>query len=532
MTMRRAVGVAMLLAATACTPAPSYDVVLTGGTVIDGTGAVPVVADVALVGDTIAAIGPSLDTRGASLVVDVRGRVVAPGFWDNHAHLVTLEAHPLAENFIRQGITTILAPQHSQDQPFPLDAYMARVRTAPNVGLFTGHTWIRKRVMGLANRRPTAAELAWMQALVDSSMTQGALGLATGLEYTPAAFAEPDEIVALARVAAGHGGVYVTHMRDEGAGVLESVQETLDVGARAAIPVQINHLKVTGAAQWGWSARILARLDSAAATGVEVAFDVYPYDAYSTYSDLMFPAWVLADGPAAFARRVADAATRQRLVHEMRTLFTRQTGPGPETIRFREVTAHPELAGRTLADHLDRIGQPRTIDAAVEALIALQLDGGFIGVFTGMDEGDIERFIRHPRAMFETDGDLVEPGTGYPHPRSYGAFPRVLARYVRERRTLTLVNAVRRMTAMPAAWLAQTDRGTLQVGKAADVVVFDPDAIIDRAQYTDPHHYAEGVVHVLVNGQFVLRDGAMTGAKPGRFLGRGRTGSSLWNAGP
>jgi N-acyl-D-aspartate/D-glutamate deacylase len=236
----------------------------------------------------------------------------------------------------------------------------------------------------------------------------------------------------------------------------------------------------------------------------------------------MFPAWVLADGPAAFARRVADAATRQRLVREMRTLFTRQTGPGPETIRFREVTAHPELAGRTLADHLDRIGQPRTIDAAVEALIALQLDGGFIGVFTGMDEGDIERFIRHPRAMFETDGDLVEPGTGYPHPRSYGAFPRVLARYVRERRTLTLVDAVRRMTAMPAAWLAQTDRGTLQVGKAADVVVFDPDAIIDRAQYTDPHHYAEGVVHVLVNGQFVLRDGAMTRAKPGRFLPRRR----------
>ncbi|MCZ8010843.1 MAG: amidohydrolase family protein [Gemmatimonas sp.] len=506
----------------ACAAPPAYDVLLTGGTVVDGTGAAAVVADVAIAGDSIVAIGPALNARGAKTVVDVRGHVVAPGFWDNHAHLVTLDSHPLAENFIRQGITTILAPQHSQDQPFPLDAYMARVRMAPNVGLFSGHTWIRKRVMGLANRAPTPAELAWMTALVDSSMQQGALGLATGLEYTPAAYAEPPEIVALARVAATYGGVYVTHMRDEGAGVLTSVQQTLDVGKAAGIPVQINHLKVTGAAQWGWSTRILALLDSAAAAGTAVAFDVYPYEAYSTYSDLMFPAWALADGPAAFAQRVADGATRARLVREMRALFPRQTGPGPETIRFREVTAHPELAGRTLADYLDTLGQPRTVEAAVEALIALQLEGGFIGVFTGMDEGDIERFIRHPRAMFETDGDLVTPGIGYPHPRSYGSFPRVLSRYVRERRTLTLLEAVRRMTQMPAAWLAQSDRGTLAPGMAADVVVFHPDSIADRAQYTDPHHYADGVVHVLVNGTFVLRAGVMTGALPGRFLPRRR----------
>ena len=507
--------------------APAYDVVLAGGTVVDGTGGTPMVADVAIAGDSIVAIGAALDTRGAGTVLDVRGRIVAPGFWDNHAHLVTLESHPMAENFIRQGITTILAPQHSQDQPFPLDAYMARVRMAPNVGLFTGHTWIRKRVMGLANRRPTAAELAWMTALVDSSMVQGALGLATGLEYTPATYAGQDEIVALAKVAAKHGGIYVTHMRDEGAGVMQSVRQTLDVGRRAGIPVQINHLKVTGAAQWGWSARILSLLDSATAAGRDVAFDVYPYDAYSTYSDLMFPAWALADGPAAFARRVADPRTRARLVREMRVLFTQQTGPGPETIRFREMAAHPELAGRTLADYLDRKGQPRTVAAAVEALIALQLEGGFIGVFTGMDEQDIERFVRHPRAMFETDGDLVELGKGYPHPRSYGSFPRVLSRYVRERKTLTLVDAVRRMTRMPAEWLAQADRGTLVVGRKADVVVFDPNSIADRAQYTDPHHFAEGVVHVLVNGQFVLRDGTMTGAKPGRFLERRRAARAV-----
>ncbi|MFN8877237.1 MAG: N-acyl-D-amino-acid deacylase family protein [Gemmatimonadota bacterium] len=517
------VGVAVactLAVAGACRPAPAYVLLLAGGTVVDGTGAQRVVADVAIAGDPIAAIGSALDRRRATAVVDVRGLVVAPGFWDNHAHLVTLDSHPLAENFIRQGITTILAPQHSQDQPFPLDTYMARVRMAPNVGLFSGHTWIRKRVLGLAARRPTPSELAWMAALVESSMQQGALGLATGLEYVPATYAEPDEVVALARVAAARGGVYVTHLRDEGAGVLAAVDEALDVGRRAGLPVQINHLKVTGAAQWGASARILARLDSAAAAGTVVTFDLYPYEAYSTYSDVLFPAWALADGPAAFARRVADPATRRRLVREMIALFPRQTGPGPETIRFREVAARPGLAGRTLAEHLADEGRPATVAAAVEALIALQLDGGFIGVFTGMDERDIEQFMRHPRAMFETDGDLVTPGTGFPHPRSYGAFPRVLARYVRERRALSLEEAIRRMTSQPAAWLAHDDRGRLAAGRAADIVVFDTTRIADRATSTDPHHYAEGVVHVLVNGRFVLRAGTMTGETPGRFLVR------------
>lgn len=520
--LARVVTAAALGAVAACGRSAPYDLVLAGGTVVDGTGAPRRVADVAIRDGRIAAVAPRLSTRGAARVVDVSGQIVAPGFWDNHAHLVTLAEHPLAENFIRQGITTILAPQHSQDQPFPLDAYMARVRTAPNIGLFTGHTWIRKRVMGLADRRPTSAEMAWMSALVDSSMRQGALGLATGLEYVPATYADADEIVALARVAASHGGVYVTHMRDEGVDVLASVRQTLEVGRRAAIPVQINHLKVTGAAQWGWSERILAMLDSAAAAGTEVAFDVYPYEAYSTYSDLMFPAWALADGSTAFARRVGDPTTRARLVREMRDLFPRQTGPGPETIRFREVAGAPDLTGKTLADYLTARGKPTTVEASVEALIELQLAGGFIGIFSGMDERDIERFLRHPRAMFETDGDLVEPGSGFPHPRSYGAFPRVLARYVREREVLTLEDAVQRMTQRPAQWLAQEDRGTLAPGMVADVVVFDPDRVRDRATYTDPHHYADGVTHVLVHGAFVLQSGAITGAMPGRFLERRR----------
>lgn len=508
------------LVAAACTRAPAYDLLLAGGTVVDGTGEPARRADVAIVGDRIVAVDSAISVGRARRTVDVSGLVVAPGFWDNHSHLVTLDEHPLAENFVRQGITTILASLHSQDEPFPLDAYRARVQMAPNVGLFAGHTWIRRRVMGLANRAPTDAELSWMRALVDSAMAQGALGLSTGLEYVPATYAGTDELVTLAEVAARYHGRYVTHLRDEGPGVTASIAEALEIGRRAQLPVQINHLKVTGAEQWGWSERILALLDSASRAGTRVAFDLYPYTAYSTYSDLMFPAWALADGPSVFARRVADPATHARLVREMRALFPKQTGPGPETIQFREVASDSSLAGSTLADYLDARGQPRTISAAVDALIELQLKGGSIGIFHGMDERDVVRFLQHPGAMIETDGDLVTPGVGFPHPRSYGSFPRVLARYVREQHVLTLEEAVHRMTGVAAEWLGDSLRGTVGVGKVADLVVFDPDAIEDRATYVDPHHYAVGVRDVIVSGTFVLENGSMTGARPGHFLQR------------
>lgn len=517
--MRRAIAsLSLTLILTACAKAPAYDLLLVGGTVIDGTGAPRRTADVAVQGDRLVAIGPDLPRRRAKRIIDVTGQVVAPGFWDSHAHLVTLEDHPLAENLIRQGITTVLAPLHSQDQPFPMDAYQARVRMAPNVGLFAGHTWIRKRVLGLADRAPTTAELDWMRALVDSAMTQGALGLSTGLEYIPATYATTEELIALAEVAARHGGLYVTHLRDEGPGVLASIDEMLTIGRRARLPVQVNHLKVTGARQWGWSERILARLDSARAEGLAVAADIYPYTAYSTYSDLMFPPWALADGPAAFARRVADPDTRARLVREMRNRFPEQAGADATSIQFREVSSDTTLAGRTLADLLAARGRPNTIAEAVEALIALQLAGGFIGIFHGMSRSDVERFLRHEGTMLESDGDLVSFGRGHPHPRSYGAFPRVLGEFVVERGILTLEAAIHRMTARPAAWIGVRDRGTLAVGLKADLTVFDAAQVRDAASYLTPHRWPEGITLVAVNGMIVFRNGTMTGERPGIFL--------------
>ena len=504
-------------------PAP-YDLVIRGGTVIDGTGKGRYRADVAISGSQIVKVAPAIDANGAD-TIDARGLVVAPGFIDNHAHMVTLEQHPLAENFVRQGITTIMASLHSQEQPWPIDAYTARVRMAPNVGLFAGHTWIRKRVMGLADRAPTPDELAHMLALVDSTMRAGAFGLATGLEYVPATYATTDEVVALASVAARYGGGYVTHMRDEGVDLLASVDEAIAIGKRVGLRVLINHHKVTGAAQFGRTRESLAHIDAAVRAGQRVAHDLYPYTAFSTYSDIMFPAWVLADGAERFAARVADSTVRARLVTEMIVRFTQQAGHGPASIQFREVASDTTLQGQTLADYLRRRGEPVTVAAGVDALIRVQLAGGFIGIFHGMDEGDVERVMRHPLAMFESDGDLTERSVGVPHPRSIGSFPRVLGRYVRERRILTHEQAVHKMTAQAADWWGVTDRGRVAPAMRADLVLFDPRTVGDAGSYTDPHHDPTGIRAVLVNGTVVLRDGAMTGAKPGEFL-RNRGGDA------
>ncbi|MBX7187096.1 MAG: D-aminoacylase [Vicinamibacteria bacterium] len=498
-----------------------YDWLIRNGTVIDGTGAPRRRADVAIRGDRIVAVAPGLDSSRAERVLDATGHIVAPGFIDNHAHLVTLEKYPHAENFLRQGITTIMASLHSQDQPWPMEDYRARVRMAPNVGLFAGHTWTRKRVMELANRAATSEELAGMKAMVEATMKRGgALGLATGLEYVPASFAPIEEVIALTKVTAPYGGFYVTHMKDEGPGLLDSVRDAIRVGREAGVPVLINHHKATGAAQFGWTAKSIALIEAANAEGLRVAHDLYPYTAFSTYSDLMFPAWALADGKEAFARRVADASTRARLVTEMLRIFPQQAGATPASIQFRDVDFDPALSGKTLEDYLRSKGRATTIPEAVEALIELQLRGGFIGIFHAMDEADVEGVMRHPLSMFETDGDLVELGTGFPHPRSLGSFPRVLGRYVRERRVLTLEQAVRKMTGQTADWWGQRERGRLAPGAFADVVVFDADRVADRATYGDPHHFPEGIRDVIVNGTPVIRNGALTEALPGRFLDR------------
>jgi len=529
--MKRIISLLLVSLAGACqfqeTPAPApveshdFDVVLTGGTVVDGLGNPRFTADVGIRGDRIAAISTAgLAGADATAFVDVEGLVVAPGFIDNHAHIqTTIHEHPLAENFTRQGITTIIASLHSGDQPWPLDEYAMSLDVAPNIGFFAGHSWVRTQVLGYENRAPDHDELQAMRDLVGESMKQGALGLSTGLLYVPANYAETEEVIELAKVAAAWGGIYVTHMRNEATGLLDSINETIRIGKEAGIPVHINHHKAAGAAQWGQSVQSLALIDDARARGVDITHDLYPYAASSTRSAILFPQWVLAGGREEFAKRVTDAELLPQIREEMREIFLNdRTGGDLSRLQIRVLPADETWNGRTLADMAMSRGLPNDVETGIDLVIELELKGGFSAIFHAMDEDDVIRIMQHPLSMFETDGDPVAYGDGFPHPRSYGAFPRVLAHYVRELGVLSLEEAVMKMTSMAADQYNQHERGRVVEGAFADITVFDQDKVQDNATYTDPHRYPTGIEHVLVNGRFVIRGGELTGERPGVWI--------------
>ncbi len=499
----------------------AFDIVLTGGTVVDGLGNERFQADIGIKNDRIVAVSMTgLDDSDAATVVNVAGLVVAPGFIDNHAHIqTTIHEHPLAENFTRQGITTIIAGLHSGDQPWPLDEYASSLDVAPNVGFFAGHTWTRKQVMGLENRAPDHDEMQAMRDLVEETMKQGALGLSTGLLYVPANYAETEEVIELAKIASAYGGIYVTHMRNEATGLLDSVNETIRIAEEADIPAHINHHKAAGVSQWGWSERSLALIDDARERGIDIVHDLYPYTASSTRSAILFPQWVLAGGPDEFAERVTDPELLPQIRAEMREIFMKdRTGGDLSRLQIRVLPSDESWNGKTVADIAEARGLPNNVETGIDLVIELQLQGGFSAIFHAMDEDDVIRIMQHPLSMIETDGDPVAYGDGYPHPRSYGAFPRVLARYVRELGVLTLEEAVRKMTSMSADQYNQHERGRIVEGAYADIVVFDPATVQDMATYTDPHRYPVGIDHVLINGRFVIRGGALTGERPGVWI--------------
>lgn len=503
-----------------------YDILLRGGTVVDGSGAPRFTADVAIRGERIAAVGRSgLDPTLADKVIDVSGKAVTPGFVDNHAHIqTTIHQYPLAENFTRQGITTIVASLHSGDVPWPLDEYIAALDVAPNVAFFAGHTWARRQVLGMDNRDPSGEELQQMRDLIDQAMQQGAIGLSTGLLYVPANYAKTEEVIELAKVASRYGGIYYTHMRDEGRGLLASVAEAIRIGREAEIPVQIQHHKAMGVAQFGWSANTLAMIDSANASGLDVRHDLYPYTAGSTGSSVIFPPWALAGGQDSLVARVSDPAVRPQVEEGMRDrLVNEWVGDDLNRIQFRTVPSAPEFDGKTLADYAAAQGLPNTVASGIQMGIELQLAGGFSAIYHVMDEGDVQRIMRHPLATFQTDGDPVGYGEGFPHPRSYGAFPRILARYVRELGVLTLEEAIHKMTRLSMDRLGQTERGSIAEGMIADLVVFDPETIQDNADYVQPHQFSTGIETMIINGTLVIDGMALTGERPGTVLTRPET---------
>ena len=527
---------ALLIAVlAACTPAavrspepaaPQYDLLIAGGTVIDGTGAARYRADVAISGDRIALVsrGP-LASSSARRTIDATGLIIAPGFIDLHAHLEPLLRMPDAESHVRQGVTTALGGPDGGG-PWPFAAYLDSAQSlgmGMNVAFLVGHNTIRRTVMQLADRDPTPAELDQMRAMVAQGMHEGAFGLSTGLRYLPGTFSKTDEVVALSKVAADSGGIYTSHLREEGLGVIEGVAEAIEIGRRTGIVVVLTHHKVIGKEMWGKSARTLAMVDSARKAGVDVRIDQYPYTATSTGIGVLVPTWALAGGDTAFERRLKDPALRDSITRGIVQLLLTDRGGGDlARVQFAGVSWQRSLEGRTLADWAAERGLPPTPQTGAQLVIEAVQRGGASAIYHVLDEPDVERIMRHPQTMIASDGRLSQPGNGHPHPRAYGTFPRVLGRYVRERNVLTLESAIHKMTGMPAATLGLPDLGAVRAGARADITIFRADSVADLATFQAPHQYPAGIPYVIVNGTVAVDGGRFTGARAGRVLRRGR----------
>ena len=501
--------------------AQAFDVILTGGRVVDGTGNPWYRADVGITGDRIAAVG-DLRAAQAKQRVNVSGLVVAPGFIDIHSHIVrNLGENPSLENVVRQGITFAVDGQDGSS-PLPLRATMDKVigsKPVVNVGWFAGHGSIRTMAMGLVNRKSTPEELDRMRELARTAMLDGAFGLSTGLFYVPGNYASTEEVIEIAKVVGQLGGMHISHMRDEAAGVLESVRETIRIGEEGGLPTQVTHHKIIGAASWGKSAETLRLIEDARLRGVDVSVDQYPYTASHTGSAAMFPQWSLEGGSKSLVERLQAPESRSRIKTEVARRIRDDRGGGdPKNVQFNRCGFDPSLNGKTLADATFLRGLAVTIENAAEVALDIQQKGGCSTIYHAISEPDVERILKYSGTMVASDGDAPAFGAGSPHPRSYGTFPRVLAKYVREKKVLALEDAIRRMTSLPATRLKVSDRGLLRPGMFADIVVFDSELITDRSEYANPHQYATGVRDVLVNGEFILRAATMTGARPGRIV--------------
>jgi N-acyl-D-amino-acid deacylase len=519
------------------------DLRLSGATVIDGTGAPGVRADVAVSDGHIVAIGADADA-GAARSLPLDGLVLAPGFIDLHTHVdFTLPCHPRAAAMVRQGVTTLVGG-NCGFSPFPVAAdhaddlrdlaafidaglswswddaagYLAHVASQPlacNFAQLVGHGAVRLAVLGFDDRAPQVPELDRMRELVDRELRAGAFGLSTGLVYTPGSHADLHELVVLADVAGAHGRFYASHIRSEGDRSVAAVAEALEIGRRAGTPVQLSHHKAMGRANWGTVDTTLAMIDDARASGLDVTADQYPYVAASTTLSNLLPAWARVGGLDGMLAIFDDLDRRAHLAEGVRA------GASDYDLDQVMISAVPQgenadAAGRMLVDVADAAGEQPT--DTLFRLLAAERDRVQMVIF-GMAEADVRAVMAHPQVAFASDGWTLDPAAGgTPHPRSYGTYVRVLGEYVREQGVLPLEEAVRKMTSLPASRLGCDDRGVVRVGARADLVAFDPDLVADRATFRAPHQFATGVELVIVNGRIVIDAGRDTGEEAGVVL--------------
>jgi N-acyl-D-aspartate/D-glutamate deacylase len=503
--------------------ADTLDVLITGGTIVDGSGGPERVGDVGIRGDRIVVVGPAVGADARALParrrIDARGRIVAPGFIDPHTHSGGDLSSPERRGnlpFLMQGVTTVVV---GNDGGGPVDVARTLARwerdgIGTNAALLTGFGTIRQRVLGMSGAPASPAQIDAMRALVDSAMREGALGLSTGLFYPPQSFAATEEVIALAKVAARHGGIYDSHLRDESSytiGLLGSIEETLRIGREAALPVHVAHIKALGVDVWGQSDTVIALIESARRRGQRVTADQYPYTASGTgVGASLLPSWATVGGRDSLFARIANPAQHARLVADMRENLRRRGGAATLLVRSSRDTA---LVGRTLAE----IAAARRLDPIDAALEIIRAGDAGVASFN-MTERDIERFMRQDFVMTGSDGSEGMP-------RKYGTFPKKLHDYVFAKHLLTLPFAIRQSTALTAETFHLQERGRLEAGYYADVVVFDS-TIVDHATYTESERFASGVEYVVVNGKLAVDGGRATGVLAGRGVRRGREGAA------
>lgn len=537
----------VLLSLAAC--APRYDVVIRGGTIYDGSGGDPVVGDVAIRDDTVAAVG-TVSGRG-QVEIEATGMAVTPGFINMLSHSEeTLIQDPRSQGEIRQGVTLEVfgegsmgplsdamkqeALEQQGDIKYPITwttlgeyfDFLEQRGIATNVASFAGASTVRVHVIGYQNRAPTPAELDRMKELVAQAMDEGAMGVTTALIYTPATFAKTDELIALAKVAAEAGGIYAAHIRSEGDRFLQAIDETIRIASDATLPAEIYHLKAAGKANWPTMDRAIEKIDSARAAGLQITADMYTYTAGATGLDAAMPPWVQEGGLQAWIGRLKNPTIRRRVAREMRTpsdqwenLYLGAGSPDQVLLLGFKTDSLKPLIGKTLGD----VARARGKSPEETAMDLVIQDGTRVDVaYFLMSEDNIKKQIAQPWVSFGSDAGSQAPEGPFlksnPHPRAYGNFARLLGKYVRDEKVIPLEKAIRQLTSLPAENLRIQRRGSLKPGYYADVVVFDPASIQDHATFQQPHQYATGVLHVFVNGEQVLKDGEHTGALPGRIV--------------
>jgi N-acyl-D-amino-acid deacylase len=517
--------------------------------VVDGSGAPRYRADIALEGDHIAGIGQLVGAE-AEVVIDASGCVVTPGFVDMHSHTdFTLPICPTADSLVHQGITTavvgqcgaspapllaetreqVIAMTQSQERPLPWDewstfgdylAYLGRIGTSINVVPLVGQGMVRSAVMAFSAAPATPEQTARMQAEVARAMQEGAIGVSSGLIYPPGSYASTEELIAVARPAGELNGYYFSHIRGEGDTLLQAVAEAIRIGRETGAAVQISHFKAYGRANWPKSAQALELVDRARREGLDVTTDMYPYLAGSTGLTALLPEWAQEGGKEAILARLEEAAIRQQMTADMQST-SQFAASGWDKVLISSAPRKRAYEGRTVADLATQAHKPPP-EWVLDALLETELEASIISFHSS--EENRRQELRYPAMMIGTDGyGLAVDGplsTGLPHPRNYGTFPRVLGRYVREAGVISLEEAIHKMSGLPAQKLRWTDRGLVREGFKADLVILDPETIVDQATYEAPHQYPLGILHVIVNGQLVVREGAHTGARPGEILGR------------